>query len=145
MPAGPDLRGGVGRIKLHLRGAVAARLVSQSRQNAGVLRWCPRNTGPDNLKSGVNKACRHDPELNPSYQHLAEHYQLAVIPARPRKPREKPKVEVGVQIVERWILARLRHQIFFSLAELNHCIRTLVTELNERPFQKPLGSLRKAG
>jgi hypothetical protein len=58
-----------------------------------------------------------------------------VIPARPRKPRDKPKAEVGVQIVERWILARLRHQVFFSLAELNHCIRTLVTGLNERPFK----------
>lgn len=65
---------------------------------------------PDNLKSGVNKACRYDPELIPSYQQQAEHYQVAVIPARPRKPRDKPKVEVGVQIVERWILARLRHQ-----------------------------------
>lgn len=91
---------------------------------------------PDNLKSGVNKACRYDPDLNPSCQQLAEHYQVAVIPARPRKPRDKAKVEVGVQIVERWILARLRHQVFFSLAELNHCIRTLVTDLNERPFKK---------
>ena len=58
---------------------------------------------PDNLKSGVSKASRYDPELNPSYQQLAEHYQVAVIPARPRKPRDKPKAEVGVQIVERWI------------------------------------------
>jgi len=99
---------------------------------------------PDNLKSGVNKACRYDPELNPSYQQLAEHYQVAVIPARPRKPRDKPKVEVGVQIVERWILARLRHQVFFSLAELNHCIRTLVTDLNERPFKKLPGNRREA-
>jgi Transposase and inactivated derivatives len=99
---------------------------------------------PDNLKSGVSKACRYDPELNPSYQQLAEHYQVAVIPARPRKPRDKPKAEVGVQIVERWILARLRHQIFFSLAELNHSIRTLVTELNKRPFKKLPGNRREA-
>lgn len=99
---------------------------------------------PDNLKSGVSKACRYDPELNPSYQQLAEHYQVAVIPARPRKPRDKPKAEVGVQIVERWILARLRHQVFFSLAELNHCIRTLVTELNQRPFKKLPGNRREA-
>ncbi|CAI2040699.1 Transposase and inactivated derivatives [Serratia fonticola] len=96
----------------------------------------PRSWSRITSKAGVNKACRYDPELNPSYQQLAEHYQVAVIPARPRKPRDKPKVEVGVQIVERWILARLRHQVFFSLAELNHCIRTLVTELNERPFKK---------
>lgn len=90
---------------------------------------------PDNLKSAVTKACRYDPELNPAYQQLAEHYQIAVIPARPRKPKDKPKAEVGVQVVERWVMARLRHQTFFSLAELNHCIRTLVTALNERPFK----------
>ena len=99
---------------------------------------------PDNLKSGVSKTCRYDPELNPFYLQLAEHYQVAVILARPRKPRDKPKVEVGVQIVERWILARLRHQVFFSLAELNHCIRTLVTGLNARPFKKLPGNRREA-
>ena len=91
---------------------------------------------PDNLKSGVSKACRYDPELNPSYQQLAEHYQVAVMPARPYKPKDKAKAEVGVQIVERWILARLRHQTFFSLAELNQCIRALLNELNERPFKQ---------
>jgi transposase len=99
---------------------------------------------PDNLKSAVNKACRYEPELNPSYQQLAEHYQVAVIPARPRKPKDKPKAEVGVQIVERWILARLRHQTFFSLAELNRCIRTLLVDLNERPFKKLPGNRREA-
>lgn len=99
---------------------------------------------PDNLKSGVNKACRYDPDLNPSYQQLAEHYQVAVIPARPRKTRDKPKVEVGVQIVEHWILARLRHQVFFSLAELNYCIRKLLTDLNGRPFKKLPGNRREA-
>ena len=85
---------------------------------------------PDNLKSGVSSACRYDPELNPSYQQLAEHYQIAVMPARPYKPKDKAKAEVGVQIVERWILARLRHHTFFSLAEVNQCIRTLLMELN---------------
>lgn len=148
MPAGPDLRGCTGRIKLHLRGghlyAVAAGLASQPRQDAGVLRGVPEILVLDNLKSGVNKACRYDPELNPSYQQLAEHYQVAVIPARPRKPRDKPRVEAGVQIVERWILARLRHQVFFSLAELNHCIRTLITELYERSFKKLPGNRREA-
>lgn len=99
---------------------------------------------PDNLKNGVNNACRYDPDLTPSYQQLAEHYQVAVIPARPRKPWDKPKVEMDVQIVERWILARLRHQVFFSLAELNHCIRTLETDLHERPFQKLPGNRREA-
>lgn len=99
---------------------------------------------PDNLKSGVSKACRYDPELNPSYQQLAEHYQLAVMPARPYKPKDKAKAEVGVQIVERWIIARLRHQTFFSLAELNQCIRTLLTALNERAFKQLPGNRRAA-
>jgi transposase len=98
---------------------------------------------PDNLKSGVTKACRYDPQLNASYQQLAEHYQLAVVPARPYKPRDKAKAEVGVQIVERWILARLRHHSFFSLAELNRCIRTLLDELNNRPFKQLPGNRRQ--
>lgn len=99
---------------------------------------------PDNLKSGVSKACRYDPELNPSYQQLAAHYQVAVMPARPYKPKDKAKAEVGVQIVERWIIARLRHQTFFSLAELNQCIRTLLGALNERPFKQLPGNRRQA-
>lgn len=91
---------------------------------------------PDNLKSGVNKACRYEPELNPSYQQLAAHYDVAVVPARPYKPKDKAKAEVGVQIVERWIMAKLRHQTFFSLAELNQCVRALLTDLNQRPFKQ---------
>jgi transposase len=80
---------------------------------------------PDNLKSGVNKACRYDPELNPSYQQLASHYSVAVMPARPYKPKDKAKAEAGVQLVERWIMAKLRHQTFFSLAEWRWCINPL--------------------
>jgi transposase len=99
---------------------------------------------PDNLKSGVQKACRYDPDLNPSYQQLAEHYQVAVMPARPYKPKDKSKAEVGVQIVERWILARLRHHTFFSLAELNQCIRALLEELNTKPFKQLPGNRRQA-
>jgi transposase len=95
---------------------------------------------PDNLKSGVNKACRYEPELNPSYQQLAAHYAVAVMPARPYKPKDKAKVEVGVQLVERWIMAKLRHQTFFSLAELNHCISALLTELNQKPFKQMPGN-----
>lgn len=95
---------------------------------------------PDNLKSGVTRACRYDPELNASYQQLAEHYRIAVVPARPYKPKDKAKAEVGVQIVERWILARLRRHTFFSLAELNQCIRALLLELNEKPFKQLPGS-----
>lgn len=87
---------------------------------------------PDNLKSGVKHPCRYEPDLNPTYQDFANHYGVAVVPARIRKPRDKAKVEVGVQVVERWILARLRHQTFFSLAELNQAIRLLLTDLNNR-------------
>jgi transposase len=97
---------------------------------------------PDNLKSGVHKACRYEPDLNPTYQELAAHYGVAVIPARVRKPRDKAKAEVGVQIVERWILARLRHAQFFSLPELNQAIRGLLEALNARPFKKLPGSRR---
>lgn len=99
---------------------------------------------PDNLRSGVSKACRYDPELNPSYQQLAEHYQLAVMPARPYKPKDKAKAEVGVQIVERWILARLRHHSFFSLAEVNQCICALLEELNLKPFKQLPGNRKEA-
>jgi transposase len=91
---------------------------------------------PDNLKSGVTAAHRYEPDLNPTYQDLAAHYGVAVIPARVRKPRDKAKAEVGVQVVERWILARLRHHTFFSLTELNAALRALLPALNSRPFKK---------
>lgn len=96
----------------------------------------------DNLRSGVVKTCRYEPELNPTYQDLATHYGVAVVPARRRKPRDKAKVEAAVQHVERRILAPLRSRTFFSLAELNAAIRGLLEELNERPFQKLEGSRR---
>jgi transposase len=95
---------------------------------------------PDNLKSGVTHAHRYEPDLNPTYADLAAHYGVAVLPARVRKPRDKAKVEVGVQVVERWILAALRHRPWFSLAELNQAIRELLTRLNQRPFKKQPGS-----
>lgn len=97
---------------------------------------------PDNLKSGVDKSHRYDPDLNRAYAEFAEHYGVAILPARVRKPRDKSKVETGVQIVERWILARLRNRQFFSLAELNAAIDALLIELNERAFQKLEGSRR---
>jgi transposase len=95
---------------------------------------------PDNVKSGVTQAHRYEPDLNPTYQEMAAHYGVAVLPARVRKPRDKAKVESGVLVVERWILARLRHHTFFSLAELNTAIRSLLTALNSRPFKKLPGS-----
>lgn len=96
----------------------------------------PRVIVPDNLKSGVAKAHRYEPELNPACHDFAEHCGVAVLPARVRKPRDKAKVEVGVRIVERWILARLRDRTFFSLAELNGAIRERLHDLNTRPFKR---------
>lgn len=100
----------------------------------------PRLLVPDNLKSAVTKACRYEPVLNRSYQEFLEHYGTAALPARPYKPRDKAKVEVGVQIVERWMLARLRKQRFFSLLDVNQALQTLLPELNQRPFKKLPGS-----
>jgi transposase len=90
---------------------------------------------PDNLKSAVQKACPYEPTLQRDYEELAEHYGAAVLPARPKKPRDKAKVEVGVQIAQRWILARLRNIRCFSLAELNQHIARLLEELNNRPMR----------
>ena len=95
---------------------------------------------PDNTKTGVTKACRYDPDLNPTYQELATHYGVGVLPGRPYKPRDKAKVESGVQLVERWIIAALRHNRFFSLSGLNSEIRRLLAKLNARPFRKRPGS-----
>jgi transposase len=95
---------------------------------------------PDNLRSGVTQAHRYEPDLNPTYHAMATHYGVAVIPARARKPRDKAKVENAVLVVERWLLARLRQQTFFSLAGLNTVLHTLVSDLNQRPFQKLPGS-----
>jgi len=94
---------------------------------------------PDNLKSGVSKTCRYEPDTNPSYHAFANHYGIAVIPARSRKPRDKAKVEGGVLVVTRWILACLRNHAFFSLAELNTAISELLARLNQRPFKKLAG------
>jgi transposase len=105
---------------------------------------CTDMVVPDNLRSGVSKACRYDPDLNPSYQQWAEHYSVAVIPARPYKPRDKAKAENAVLVVQRWILARLRHHTFFSLVELNQCIRALLKDLNNRPFKQLPGCRRSA-
>ncbi len=97
---------------------------------------------PDNLKSAVTKTHRYEPDINPAYQQLAAHYQVAIVPARPYKPKDKAKAEVAVQIVERWIMARLRHQTFFTLASLNQAVRLLLDDLNLRPFKKLPGSRR---
>jgi transposase len=87
---------------------------------------------PDQLKSGVTIACRYEPFLQRTYEEMARHYGTAVLPARPAHPKDKAKVEVAVQIAERWILARLRHETFFSLEALNERIAILLEELNHR-------------
>jgi transposase len=103
----------------------------------------PRQIVSDNLKAGITKACFYEPTVNRTYADMASHYGTAVIPARPYKPRDKAKVEVGVQVVQRWILARLRNRRFFSLAELNQAIRELVDQLNDRPM-RGWGTTRRA-
>ena len=97
---------------------------------------------PDNTKTGVKHPSRYEPDINPTYQDLAEHYSVVVIPARVRKPKDKAKVEAGVLVVERWILARLRNRRFFSLADLNRAIRKLLEELNNRTMEH-LGKSRR--
>lgn len=96
----------------------------------------------DNLKSGVTKACFYEPTVNRTYADMAAHYDTAVIPARPYKPRDKAKVEVGVQVAQRWIAARLRNRQFFSLAELNAAIRELVEGINGK-VTRHLGASRR--
>ena len=90
---------------------------------------------PDNLKSGVKTACKYDPETNPVYAKLANHYGVAIVPARPYEPRDKSKAENGVQNAQRRILASLRNHTFFSLAELNDAIAAELEKLNDRPMQ----------
>jgi transposase len=103
----------------------------------------PKQIVSDNLRAGITRACFYEPLVNRTYADMAAHYGTAVIPARPYKPRDKAKVEVGVQIVQRWILARLRNRRFFSLVELNQAIRELVTQLNDRPM-RGWGTTRRA-
>lgn len=107
------------------------------------LGGCPEVVVPDNLRSAVTKAHRYEPDINPTYQEMATHYGVAVLPARVRKPRDKAKAEAGVLLVERWILACLRNRTFFSLAELNDAIRELLIRLNDRSFKKLPGSRRQ--
>ena len=104
----------------------------------------PRLLVPDNTKVAVIKACLYEPQVNRSYAEMAAHYDTAILPARPRRPRDKAKVEAAVLIIERWLLGRLRHRRFYSLAELNAAIGELLRQLNdERPIRR-LGVTRRA-
>ena len=102
----------------------------------------PQIVVPDNLRAGVTKAHRYEPDTNPTYQDMAAHYGIAVLPTRVRRPRDKAKVEAGVLVGERWILAALRHRACFSLAELHAAIREWREKLNARPFKKLPGCRR---
>jgi transposase len=106
------------------------------------LQGVPEIVVPDNLKSGVTKPCRYEPGVNIAYEEMAQHYGVAVVPARVRKPRDKAKVESGVLVVERWIVAALRKRTFFSLGEVNAAIAELLARLNDRPFRKREGTRR---
>jgi transposase len=103
----------------------------------------PHALVPDNLKSAVHKACRYDPSLNPLYRHMAEHYGIAILPARVATPKDKAVVESSVLQVQRYILARLRNCTFFSLEEINEAIARLLEELNDRPMKDYGGMSRR--
>jgi len=105
----------------------------------------PRVVIPDNTRTAVTHSCYYEPQLNPTYQELARHYQVAILPTRPVRPRDKAKVENAVLVVERWILAALRNRRFFSLGELNQAIGQLLEALNHRPFKKLPGTRHQPG
>ena len=99
---------------------------------------------PDQLRTGVGRPCRYEPGLQRTYAEWARHYDTVIIPARPRAPRDKAKVEAAVLVAERWILARLRHEVFHTLGALNARIRELLTWLNDRPMRSYGGQSRRA-
>ena len=108
------------------------------------LGGCPEKLVPDNTRTGVSEANYWDPVLNRSYHELARHYGVAIVPARVRKPRDKPTEENAVRLVERWVLAPLRHRQLFSLAEANAALAEKVEEFNNRPFAPPREGSRRS-
>ena len=103
---------------------------------------CPAIVVCDNLRSGVTRPHRYEPDVNATYSEMAAHYRVAIMPARSFKPRDKAKAEIGVLLAERWVMARLRDRHFTSLAEANAAIAELVAWLNDRPFKRLPGSRR---
>ena len=97
----------------------------------------------DNLKSGITKACFYEPNVNRTYQEMADHYDTAIVPARPKKPKDKAKVEVGVQVATRWVIAKLRKRTFSTIVELNAAIRDCVEQINNR-VTRHLGASRRS-
>jgi transposase len=125
------------------RAAVSQDLGNWVECHVAAFEYCqgtPRLVVPDNPRTAVNRACRYEPDLNRTYHEMALHYGVAVMPARPRKPRDKAKVENGVLLAERWIIAALRHHRFHTLPDLNTAIAELLEKLNHRPFRKRPGS-----
>ena len=152
---GPEHRGGArrhglrrcpGRLEPYLRGRdpepVAAGLDDVARPDVRVLGGRPRTGDPGQREVGGPQGQPLRAGTEPTYRDLAAHYGTTVLPARPGAPRDKAKAEAAVQNVERWIMAPLRNQTFFSLGELREAIRPLLAELNERPFTKIEGSRR---
>lgn len=109
------------------------------------FRGVPAAIVPDNLKAGVIRAHPYDPRLNSRYREMAQYYGVTILPARVRQPRDKAKAEAGVQLVERWILAVLRHQTFFSIADLNTAMAEALQRLTRKPFQKLPGNRETLG
>jgi transposase len=103
----------------------------------------PKITVPDQLRSAVSVPCRYEPTIHRAYSELGRHYDTAIVPARPGHPRDKAKVEVAVQVAQRWILARLRNETFFSLEALNERIAELLEDLNARPMKRMRASRRE--
>jgi len=104
---------------------------------------CPEIIVPDNPRTVVDKPCKYEPDIHREFQHMADHFGVAVIPARVRKPRDKAKVEAGVKFATTWIIAALEDQKFFSLAEINMAVKKLLERLNKRPFKKQPDLSRK--
>jgi len=121
----------------------SAEFVASHARALGYIGGVPAAIVPDQLKSGVTLACRYEPAIQRTYEEFASHYGTSILPARPAHPRDKAKVEVAVQVVERWILARLRNQTFFSLAELNERIAELLEQVNNRPMRLYQASRRE--
>lgn len=113
----------------------SADFIASHTRALGYFGGAPQVLVPDQLRSGVSRPCRYEPLIQRTYQEMARHYGAAVVPARPLHPRDKAKVEVAVQVAQRWILARLRHQTFFSLQELNDRIAELLEDLNSRTMR----------
>jgi transposase len=113
--------------------------------NINALRFfgcAPQAIVPDNLKAAVTQSCKYEPIINNTFIEFANHYDLAIMPARPAKPKDKALAENGVKLVKRWILARLRNRIFDTLAQLNAAIRELLEYYNTR-IMKKYGKSRK--